>query len=103
MCTERISAPAFLNCSAYFAGSSIIKCRSQTFVVAFLKNETSMGPKLMFGTKRPSIISKWNQSAWLSFSILQSVSRSRKFAERREGATMGIEVVLQRKIQSQNY
>src|SRR5205814_1747211 len=31
------------------------------------------------------------------------VARSRKFAERREGATMGIEVVLQRKIQSQNY
>ena len=51
------------NSEMYFSGSRIIKCTSMGFWHSF-RIASSMGnPKERFGTKRPSITSKCNQSA----------------------------------------
>jgi hypothetical protein len=47
-------------------------------------------PKLIFGTKRPSITSRCNQSASLSLSILHSSPKRRKSEASKEGATIAI-------------
>ncbi len=53
------SAPALTKSSIYFSGSTIIKWTSRNMLVIGLIAATTPGPKLILGTKRPSITSIW--------------------------------------------
>src|SRR5438552_8558355 len=70
------------------SGCSIIRWQSKVVLGrAFLSEATTNGPKVIFGTKWPSITSTWSTvPPPLSASFASSPSRA-KFAERIEGAS----------------
>mgnify|MGYP001227615134 CR=1 FL=1 len=72
----------------YLSGLVIIKCTSKGFLVIFLIKLTIGIPKEIFGTNKPSITSRWNQSALLLLIISQSLERLPKSAARIEGAIL---------------
>ena len=61
--TSRCFAPAFTIASAYRSGSLIIRCASKYAGVTGRIALMIGGPKLMFGTKCPSITSRCRKSA----------------------------------------
>src|SRR5262245_9421530 len=85
-CTETQSAPASQNAATYFVGCGIIRWQSSVAFVALRTLFTSGGPNVMFGTKWPSITSRWRRSAPPSTTLWISCSRCPKSAERIDGA-----------------
>src|SRR3954453_3256751 len=81
--------PAFTNRSAYFSGSEIIKCASKYAGVSLRIDSMKCSPKLMFGTKWPSITSKCRKSAPVRRTSSISRSRWAKSAESTEAAICG--------------
>ena len=70
-CTVMIFAPAAAKASMYFSGFTIIKWTSSGRPHSAARRAMSC-PKLMFGTKLPSITSKCSQSAPASFILRMS-------------------------------
>src|SRR5262245_1982090 len=86
-CTLTQSAPASQNDSTYFVGCEIIRWQSSVARVVPRTLFTSGGPNVMFGTKCPSITSRWRRSAPASTTLRISSPRRAKSAERIDGAT----------------
>src|ERR1035437_6116366 len=85
-CTATRPAPASRYWSSVASGSSIMRWTSKGTRVAFRSALRTIGPTLRFGTKWPSITSKWIQSAPPS-SHARAASPSReKSADRSDGA-----------------
>ena len=61
-CTVQPSAPASRNGSRYRAGSVIIRWVSKNRSVCSRSDETTGGPMVRLGTKRPSMTSTWSHS-----------------------------------------
>ena len=80
-----MAAPAFAKRSTYFSGFTIIRWTSRGFRAFFAIASTTGKPKEMFGTKVPSIMSRWKMSAYL-FTTSTSFSRLRKSAASIDGA-----------------
>src|SRR5271165_4764149 len=57
------SAPALAKASRYGSQGSIIRWQSKGLSVSGLSAATTGGPKVMLGTKCPSMTSRWIQSA----------------------------------------
>src|SRR5581483_6312 len=64
-----------------------MRCVSKGRRVRLRSASTTGGPKVMLGTKRPSMMSTWTQSAPLSSMTRRPPARSAKSAERMLGAT----------------
>ena len=62
-CTVMMSHPASAKASRYGSHGSIIRWQSNTLSVRLRIALMTGGPKVMFGTKCPSITSRWIQSA----------------------------------------
>ena len=62
-CTVMMSAPALAKASRCGSTGAIIRCTSSVFCVIGRSAFTTSGPKVMTGTKWPSITSRWIQSA----------------------------------------
>jgi hypothetical protein len=60
----------------------------ERLLVALRKHETTTGPIVRFGTKRPSITSTWIQSAPAASAARTSSPSREKSADRIDGATM---------------
>src|SRR3989338_3209832 len=82
-----MSAPASANTSMYLSGSEIIRWTSNGSFVAFLIEATIAGPKVMFGTKCPSITSTCSSSTCFSTFFTSSPSLE-KSAESIDGAIL---------------
>mmetsp|Transcript_11334 Transcript_11334/g.21374 ORF Transcript_11334/g.21374 Transcript_11334/m.21374 type:complete len:257 (-) Transcript_11334:161-931(-) len=86
--TEMMSAPALAKSSTRCSGSTIMRWQSSTASgCAFLRAETTPGPMVMLGTKRPSMTSTWTQSAPAFRTSPTSWPRLAKSADRIEGET----------------
>ena len=89
-CTVMLSAPAAANWSMWRSGCSIIRCTSAKPPRSWIRpvmSATIFGPKVITGTKWPSITSMWMTRAPAS-STSPTCSRMRpKSADRIDGAT----------------
>src|SRR5262249_3244078 len=84
--TDTQSAPASMNSGAYLSGSVIIKWTSSGTRAALRTASTTNGPIVRFGTKWPSIISTWSQSAPASSTARICSPRQVKSDDSIEGA-----------------
>src|SRR5262249_47853181 len=73
------------NKAAYRSGFSIIKCTSRCARVHFRTDSTTGGPIVRFGTKCPSITSRWSIRAPPRSTRAISSARREKSADRIEG------------------
>src|SRR5580704_12313905 len=80
------SAPAFAKASRYGSHGSIIRWQSKGLFVCGRNAATTGGPKVMLGTKWPSITSRWIQSAPAAATARTSSPSFEKSDDRIEGA-----------------
>ena len=83
------SAPACAKAARYGSAGAIIRCTSKNFSVCGRSAFTTGGPKVMLGTKCPSITSRWIQSAPAASTARVSSASFEKSAARIEGAMTG--------------
>src|SRR5262245_40716489 len=79
-------APACANGSSRISGFEHIRCTSKNMLVIGRKVLTNAGPKEIFGTKCPSMISKCSQSAPERPARLASLAKRPKSAASSDGA-----------------
>ena len=84
--TTMESAPLSAKAPMKFSGSTISRLRFRCFDVAFRMAATTPGPKVMLGTKRPSMMSTCSQSAPAWATVRHSSASRPKSAESTEGA-----------------
>src|SRR5580704_7010952 len=80
------SAPALAKASRYGSQGSIIRWQSKGLFVCGRNAATTGGPKVMLGTKWPSITSRWIQSAPAAATARTSSPSFEKSDDRIEGA-----------------
>ena len=78
--------PASAKAAIYGSAGAIIMWQSNTFSARARIAFTTGGPKVMFGTKWPSIMSRCTQSAPARTTVSTSSPSREKSAERMEGA-----------------
>src|SRR5229473_7736622 len=87
-CTEIQLAPASAKAAMKSSGFSIIKWQSKGTLEIVLRSEaTTGGPIVRFGTKCPSITSRWSTVPPPSMAASASAPSCAKLAERMEGAS----------------
>lgn len=83
------SAPASAKGAIRDSGSTVMRWTSKGSVEQPRRSATILGPKLRFGTNRPSMTSRWAQSAPEREMDSTAAPMAEKSAARREGATRG--------------
>ena len=86
MCTFTVSANSMKK-GTWRSGSTTIKWMSKGRFVSLRRAATRAWPKVMFGTKRPSITSRWRRSAPPASAARTSSARRPKSAVKIEGAS----------------
>ena len=85
-CTVRMSAPASAKALRYGSAGAIIRWTSSTVLTCGRIACTNCGPKVMLGTKCPSMTSTCTQSAPCCSIARHSAPKAAKSADRIEGA-----------------
>src|SRR5208282_2527898 len=84
------SAPALAKASRYGSHGSIIRWQSKGLSVSGRSAATTGGPKVMLGTKCPSITSRWIQSAPAAAIARTSSPSLEKSDDKIEGAMITV-------------
>ena len=87
-CTDMWFTPASIYCWNESSAFSIMRCASKVgpSPSAFRNLAITGGPNVKFGTKLPSIMSKWSQSNPASTASLHAFPKSARSAVRTDGA-----------------